>query len=202
MGVVGMSFRARYQGRSSDHWEMDPKESWETRAACVGQPAIMFSVVDYEQSPDDASKLTKWKAYEKEKFEQAIKICRSCPVQQECGESADPEDFKWNVRAGRMPSAFNVRSPGRPKKSEKRDLNTCPNGHVGHYTMLKRGTRACRECSRLRSVSQRRRKGIKPLGNSDTCRKGHVGYMKMEKDGRRCQKCRHLQRQKAAKMSP
>jgi len=170
-------------------WTKNRPDDWMDEAACVGN-APLFMVKDH-RGGDPVSNL-KWKNYEKEKFQEAIKICRSCPVQQECGEDSTLDDFKWTVRAARMPSAFSTRPAGRPLKSEaeKRDPDTCINGHVGHYKVLKSGSRACSECSRERNRNARKRKGAFIRGTADTCRNGHTGFYRMEKSGRRCQKCR------------
>ena len=173
---------------------------WLSRAACKGSDPGLFTVKDLRLQPGEEGVNTKPRLAERKKFKAAIKICRSCPVQQECGESAEPEDFHWTVRAAKMPGAFNVRGPGRPPSFPTSGL-VCDKGHVGRSVMTARNRLRCYACEEERKSN--------PVEPKNVCVNGHVGMYEREKyvlpgrkTGKRyCRACKLAYRRKSHERS-
>ena len=169
---------------------------WLGRAACKGSDPNLFTVKDLRLQPGETGLEAKQKLAENEKFKRAIKVCRNCTVQQECGESAEPEDFQWTVRAGKMPGAFNTRGRGRPQATlAPVGDNTCKNGHYGRLAKRSAGGYRCYDC-------ENEAKEPKPVELKEECENGHVGMYEREKyiapgrkQGKRfCRGCKRMNR--------
>lgn len=167
-------------------------ESWKGKAACIGQSQL-FDVADSRGDRDPLSGL-KWKAYDREKFDKAIAICRTCPVQQECGDTAQPEDWQWTVRAGKMPAAFNTRGRGRPSINPAPiSDDMCGRGHTGRMRITAKG----RRCYACEDESRQSKRKPKPVELKNECSNGHKGMYERDNRGVRfCRGCRRVENQK------
>src|SRR6478735_7049131 len=119
---------------------------WRDRAACLGQ-SDLFTVKDHKKTDQSYGK---WTNYDREAIKKARRICRDCPVFYQCEADASPEDFRWTVRAGRMPDAFNtikIEASTTTKQVMPEDLAdvACVRGHIGQWHVYE-GRRVCREC--------------------------------------------------------
>lgn len=196
---LGVGLLKRAEGKLG----MKKQSDWLQSAACAGK-SEMFTVRDLQLGNGEPYSEAKHKLAENQKFKDAIRICQSCPVQQQCGETAEPEDWRWTVRAGRMPAVFKTRSRGWPSKRQA-SSNTCSHGHVGRMVEDSNGRR-CLECKRLWNENQRRSEGQKKRqGRKTECEKH--GPMTVLESRNVCRPCenernkRRWQETKAARMS-
>lgn len=134
---------------------------WRDDASCRDEPYHLFEMLE-EGSPLALGKKDRpLKTLNAHNFDQAKKICDSCPVIEQCGrEAAANGDHEFTFRAGIYPRQFRPRGRGRPAKGTvitylKTD-EPCPSGHVGFWLPRvdsggKNSTgRYCAECNRIR----------------------------------------------------
>lgn len=174
---------------------MEKESSWLELAACAGKPE-MFTVMDLKLDEHSSYSEAKHKLAENDKFKKAIAICKTCPVQQQCGEAALPEDWQWTVRAARMPGVFNTRPRGRPASSDYNSVGerVCANGHVGEMKVTKGRRIRCYACERERSIRRAKERGVKPRVLKNECSHGHVGMYERDSRGVRfCRGCRRIE---------
>lgn len=65
------------------------------------------------------------KYYNDRKIDEAVQICNSCPVRQECSDDATKFDLFWTVRAGQIPTYYEHGSKTGPRR--------VPNSHNDEY---------------------------------------------------------------------
>lgn len=167
-----------YSKGSELQFEHDRPWHWKDDAACAFQPSSLFELADTFSPisegivPSGDDPVPAIKDLNTVNFERALEICASCPVLNQCEEDAEPGDFRWTVRAGRLPVAYNAALAGRPVVTSK----TCGEGHE----MTKRPGNGwyCLPCQNEKAKARRRGEGSGPrkpkkiFSRGKLCRKG------------------------------
>ena len=121
-------------GRDYD-WSHEKPYHWTEDAACVFLPDTMFEIASPGSKIAEGLTDQETKDLNIDNFTSAEKACAKCPVWHMCYQEAELEDFRWTMRAGFWPIAFNPESVGRPRKAapearQKIDpTQPCKNGH-------------------------------------------------------------------------
>lgn len=186
-----------HKGAESDY-ETEKAWIWQDDAACAFQPASMFEVAfPGDRITEDTKTLNEVHDLNETNLRAAQKICGTCPVFDLCYTSAEPEDFRWTMRAGVMPTAHNITALGRPAKT-----NTCPEGHVGNWTTDRNGHRRCVSCDNARSIRQaeeqkakraaegRTKRTVEPIARGKRCRLEHDEWKPRKDGGWTCVPCK------------
>lgn len=162
-------------------------QEWRQYAACSGKPQYfdLPEFVSIDNEPERKAKMAL-------QFDEAEKICSTCPVIKECYDSATKEDLENTYRAGLLPANFKARPQGRPKKV----YDKCQRGH-DNWKVIKAG----RECGTCREAANARfleKSLLRDPSDYDgkVCINGHVGQYKMYTDGWRCRTCKNTRKSK------
>lgn len=174
-------------------WEADGGYIWQDDAACAFKGAGLFEYND---------KLTK--AENQQRSDQAVAICQSCPVRQDCLESADYADLQWTIRGGKP---FGQLSSATIERGVK-----CRAGHDDWFIRKDKNastseTFRCKPCHR-ESVNKAKVKkrlrdheaaGTTPRRKNDTTKPcpvcGHTSWTQWAGGGVRCKPCDNYKRQ-------
>jgi WhiB family transcriptional regulator, redox-sensing transcriptional regulator len=115
---------------------MFQRQPWMTEGLCKGSSASFF--------PSE----TRTNRVSADKYAEAVKVCQSCPVIQECREYG--KDERFGVWGGTTPSN---RSPRRPARNDRR----C--GTAAGYSYHRRqGQVVCPECLAAKRLYEAHRK--------------------------------------------
>jgi hypothetical protein len=139
--------------------------AWRDQAACKGENLdIFFS----ENLVDQRHAITRF--------------CQSCPVRQDCFNSADREDFRYSVRAGYLINEYKG-GPRRPTAVYKKMLKAS--------TQLDREAERRREVRSLKSKRMRSKDWSHKLGAE--CSGGHIFTSETMDEYGRCKPCKNRQ---------
>lgn len=158
---------------------------WRLKASCIGK-SHLFDLVDGKDDEDREEIRKKNLA----NFELAGKVCASCPVTQECEDTATSEDLAFTYRAGMIPLSVSMVSRGRPRR------DVCKRGHEGEYVVHKSGKKHCKGCKRELAREKARARGTRPI-RATTCPKGHDDWWVNSTGRRKCRQCQREARLKA-----
>ena len=128
-------------------WEAEKEYIWQDDAACAFSPPTMFEVAVPSDDVAAGDGVNEVHDLNEVNLRAAQRICGKCPVFDQCYISATPDDFRWTMRAGVMPTAHVVTPLGRPSKGRQRQ-EVCSQGHDDWTTQIN-GKRYCNPCKKV-----------------------------------------------------
>lgn len=134
--MAGMSAVNMLKKGSEFQWTTDTY-TWQDDAACAFRGAGLFMYND-RKSQD----------WNRARGLEAIKICNTCPVKQQCNDDAEENsDGQWTIRGGKQFGQLNLTPPKTRTKNPgvRRDVEC----HVGHNRWAYRETQGhwrCLDC--------------------------------------------------------
>jgi hypothetical protein len=200
---------------SEFQWMTDVAYIWQDDAACAFHPYSMFEVAFQGDPVAEGLTVNEIHDLNQANLEAAQKVCNTCPVRDLCYSSARPEDFNDTMRAGIMPTRFNMTPHGRPKAAPAKLLKNDPTEPCasGHNEWRKRpegkDSWYCQGCKREQRGAAKQTK----MTGENPCVNGHEPELqKQDKAGYwRCGECKRARdneyrkdknaREKAAKMA-
>jgi hypothetical protein len=172
----------------------EAEREWQPQAACRGLPYEWFQLPDRFDDP----------ALVRRDISMGQRVCKTCPVREQCLSTATPADLTHTVRGGLWPAAASRNSIGRPRRWElgtgmcKYDL------HDKAVTGVRQGSGECWGCYELRNKSNRdgvsaHRKALRDAVQADWnarthCDAGHELPPVEERLKPRCEECRWVRR--------
>lgn len=184
-------------------------DEWMNQAACIGRYEDFSKIPSLESAPPWVRSESALIRYNKKRFRAAVKICKSCPVLEQCRDSATSEDYAADmVRAGRFPRGFG-RGRGRPDgytDSEARPIvsrgKLCVRGHDRWRKRASTSGYLCVECKHLLDRAKYNGEPMPPQTVLSFCRNGHDKSVTGVFPDGRCRACRleAYERRRAAKM--
>lgn len=102
-------------------------KSFREKAACKTADPNLFYLIDDDHphfvelvkthnDPRDGSFKEELEEIQEANFHKAFRFCHSCPVRQECYDSASNKDKHYTVRGGKFPEGYDVDHAGRPQR--------------------------------------------------------------------------------------
>lgn len=80
---------------------------WTAGASCASMAIERFTVSRVGDPEVSHLKTTQAVGtYNRKKFKDAVEVCNSCPVRQECAEDASEADLYWTMRGGLTPTYY------------------------------------------------------------------------------------------------
>lgn len=181
-----------YYKSSEADFETEKAWIWQDDAACAFLPPTMFEVAFMGDPIAEGLTEEELKDLNSANLEAAAKVCSTCPMKGACAETASPEDFKFTMRAGKMPTSFSPAKRGRPAKER------CPKDHDPNWG-FKSGTkyRTCLTCraeqAHARNIARRANSPkvelVKGESRGVTCKFNHDEWVKDHSNGGRWWRC-------------
>lgn len=194
--------------------ELEPEFQWQEDAACRFQPHTLFEIASADDAiaegivPDGNDPQNELTDLNVANFERAVQICNTCPVKQTCLDEANPDDFLWTIRGGKLPINFNPnkqgRPPGRYGKVGPNGVRICKNCGEEQAGVKPNGGLFCKPCkyTRTNEAARKRRaaggekKGrtAKIVKRGRLCKNNHDEWTERPSRGRavkfECYRCR------------
>jgi hypothetical protein len=149
--------------------QMSPErpEDWRDSAACLDADPEVFEIIDEDHILGKGLTISERIKLTSSFFEIAKYACSHCVVLDECWDAATLEDREWTYRAGRAPSKFSGKLPGRPKGFSPNDTSyikekRCSRGHVVPPDLAR-----CPTCGKARKARWREKQKAAALAAKD-----------------------------------
>lgn len=135
-------------------------QAWRLKGACLTMDPDLFSLPDNYQHEQKLEMLD------------TVKVCESCPVKVQCGESASAEDKRFSIYGGELPTDLSLAPRGRPPANMV-ERGICTRGlhKIESRSDLDSGG-SCRECRSQKNKLKYAARMVKYLPTK--CSNGHV----------------------------